>query len=99
MKFSYQSTMDAVRLLLPDFMAMVEAGQVRMDLPTLLDRSAREYFMKFCGGNTPQPTEEELQASINIHEALLDLQTKAQLEFGLAHFRTAVVPIRRQTKL
>lgn len=98
MKFSYKSTMDAVRVIHPEFLGLMEAGHIRMDLPSLLDRAAREYFMKFCGAKTPSPTDEEVQASINIHEALLDLQTKSHLDFGVEHFRTAVVPIRRQRR-
>ena len=96
MKYSYQSTLEAVARIHPHLMDLKTSGHIRMDLPTLLDKSALEYFMKFCGTNTPQPGHDEMQASINIHEALSDLQKEGHITFGTQHYKTATVPIKRK---
>lgn len=98
MRFSYKSTMDAVRKLHPELLDRMEAGHTRMDLPTLIEKTALEFFLKYGGSKTPLPKDVDIQASFNIHEALMDFHTKSHLEFGTEHFTTADIPVKRQSK-
>lgn len=82
MKYSFDSTMRAVQVLAPELAALRSAGHIRMDLDTLLDRVARQYFMDYCGPQSRAPDSSVVRAAHNVHSALTELQKDGSINFG-----------------